>query len=99
MCQRMHLHRCVLVFDRGNIQVADIGANAHSCNQQLSWNRDEWVRYSSLDARVVKGVDLRSTGLQAAWVRTPLQADCLLRRRAQIFFCIDVRGPGLFSGW
>ena len=27
-----------------------------------------------LDARVVKGVDLRSTGLQAAWVRTPLQA-------------------------
>ena len=29
---------------------------------------------SCLDARVVKGVDLRSTGLQAAWVRTPLQA-------------------------
>ena len=29
---------------------------------------------SCLDARVVKGVDLRSTGLQAAWVGTPLQA-------------------------
>ena len=29
---------------------------------------------SCLDARVVEGVDLRSTGLQAAWVRNPLQA-------------------------
>ena len=57
------------------------------------------AHYSSLDARVVKGVDLRSTGLEAAWVRTPLQADFLLRRRAQFCLCVDVRGLGLPSEW
>ena len=60
-----------------------------------------WVSYASLffcgvdplqhlrclDARVVKGVDLRSTGLQAAWVRTPLQAS------------FDMQGQEYDYGW
>ena len=57
-------HACIVMFAISSIHM----------NMSDITNVNEIQFESCLDARVVMGVDLRSTGLQAAWVRTPLQA-------------------------
>ncbi len=55
---------------RGQHHSDPLGEPGGCCRQAVPVGAKPWIRVSQF-ARVVKGVDLRSTGGNSAWVRAP----------------------------